>query len=164
MATVSGITPCLWFDTEAEPAARFYVSVFRNGRIGEISHFGKEGFEIHRRPEGLVMTVEFEIAGQRFTALNGGPEFTFNQAISFQVPCATQGEIDHYWHALGEGGAPGQCGWLKDRFGVSWQVFPAALPAMMRDPDRRKADRVMRALLGMAKIDLARLQAAYEGE
>jgi predicted 3-demethylubiquinone-9 3-methyltransferase (glyoxalase superfamily) len=157
------ITPCLWFDSEAEDAARFYVSVFENARIGRISRYGVEGFEIHGRPEGSVMTVEFEIAGQAFTALNGGPHFKFNEAISFQLPCETQEEIDHYWERLSAGGDIQQCGWLKDRFGVSWQIFPAALPEMLRDSDKAKAARAMCAMLGMKKLDMAELRAAYEG-
>jgi predicted 3-demethylubiquinone-9 3-methyltransferase (glyoxalase superfamily) len=163
MTTTPTITPCLWFDGEAEAAARFYVAVF-GGRVGRISRHGKEGFEIHRRPEGSVLMVEFEIAGRRFTALNGGPQFKFSEAVSFQVPCATQAEIDRYWDALSAGGAAGQCGWLKDRFGLSWQVFPAALPEMLSDPDPAKAARTMRALLGMSKLDIARLSAAWRGD
>ena len=157
------ITPCLWFDGEAEEAARFYVSVFRNGRIGRISRYGKEGFEVHGRPEGSVMVVEFEIEGQTFTALNGGPQFKFSEAISFQVPCETQAEIDHYWDKLSAGGEVQQCGWLKDKFGLCWQIFPASLPKMISDPDTAKSGRAMRAMLGMKKLDLAELQAAYEG-
>ena len=163
MATAPTITPCLWFDHDAEEAARFYVSVFRDGRITAISRYGKEGQEVHGRPEGSVLTVAFELAGRSFTALNGGPLFKFNEAISFQVPCETQADIDYYWAALSEGGVPDRCGWLKDRYGVSWQVYPAALPAMMSDPDRVKADRTMRAMLGMTKFDVAALRAAYEG-
>jgi predicted 3-demethylubiquinone-9 3-methyltransferase (glyoxalase superfamily) len=158
------ITPCLWFDSEAEDAARFYISVFEDARIGTISRYGEEGFEIHGRPEGSVMTVEFELAGQAFTALNGGSHFKFNEAISFQLPCETQKEIDHYWERLSAGGEVQQCGWLKDRFGVSWQIFPAALPEMLRDSDKAKAARAMRAMLGMKKLDIAELQAAYEGK
>jgi len=163
MAVHQRITPCLWFDNEAEEAARFYVSVFRNARIGRISRYGKEGFEVHGRPEGSVMVVEFEIEGQSFTALNGGPQFKFNEAISFQVPCETQKEIDHYWDKLSAGGEIRQCGWLKDKFGVAWQIFPAALPDMMSDPDTAKAGRAMNAMLGMKKLDLATLRAAYDG-
>ena len=158
------ISPCLWFDREAEEAARFYVSIFRNGRIGRISHFGKEGFEVHGRPEGLVMAVEFEIEGQSFTALNGGPNFKFTEAISFQIPCDTQEEIDYYADRLSAGGEIGPCGWLKDKYGLSWQVFPAELLEMLRDPDKEKAGRAMRAMLKMKKLDLARLRAAYLGQ
>ena len=164
MTLAQKITPCLWFDSEAEEAARFYVSVFRNGRIGKISRYGKEGFEVHRRPEGSVMTVEFELEGERFTALNGGPHFRFSEAISFQVPCETQDEIDYYWQRLSAEGQVQQCGWLKDKFGLSWQIFPAVLPEMLSDPDRIKAARAMRAMLGMTKFDIAALLAAYEGK
>ena len=164
MTLARKITPCLWFDSEAEEAARFYVSVFRNGRIGKISRYGKEGFEVHRRPEGSVMTVEFELEGERFTALNGGPHFRFSEAISFQVPCETQDEIDYYWQRLSAEGQVQQCGWLKDKFGLSWQIFPAVLPEMLSDPDRIKAARAMRAMLGMTKFDIVALRAAYEGK
>ena len=163
MALLRKLSPCLWFDREAEEAARYYISIFRNGRIGRISHFGKEGFEIHGRPEGLVMAVEFEIEGQGFTALNGGPNFKFTEAVSFQVPCKNQEEIDYYCDRLSAGGEVGHCGWLKDKYGLSWQVFPAELSEMMGDPDKEKAGRAMRALLTMMKIDLARLRAAYLG-
>jgi predicted 3-demethylubiquinone-9 3-methyltransferase (glyoxalase superfamily) len=151
------ITPCLWFDTEGEEAAAFYTSVFPNSRIVEVSHYGEAG----PRPAGMVMTVEFELDGQPFTALNGGPEFTFDEAVSFQVSCHGQDEVDHYWKRLAEGGEESVCGWLKDKFGVSWQVFPAVLPQMLMDPDKEKAQRVMNAMLGMKKIDVAALQQAY---
>src|SRR5512144_45536 len=164
MMALRKITPCLWFDGKAEEAARFYVSVFKNARMGKISHYGGEGFEIHGRPEGSVMTVEFEIEGQNFTALNGGSHFKFNEAISFQIPCETQEEIDYYWEKLSAGGEIGQCGWLKDKFGVSWQIFPTALPDMMRDSDKAKAARAMRAMLGMKKFDIAELRTAHEGK
>jgi predicted 3-demethylubiquinone-9 3-methyltransferase (glyoxalase superfamily) len=163
MVALQKITPCLWFDSEAEEAARFYISVFRNARIGKISRYGKEGFEAHGRPEGSVMTIEFEIEGRKFTALNGRPHFKFNEAISFQVPCDTQEEIDHYWERLSAGGEIQQCGWLKDKFGVSWQIFPATLPDMLSDADQAKAARAMRAMLGMKKFDIAKLRAAHEG-
>ncbi len=163
MVTTQKIAPCLWFDTQAEDAARYYVSVFKNSRIVKVSHYGKEGFEIHHRPAGSVMVVEFEIEGQRFVALNGGPQFKFSEAVSFQIPCETQKEIDYYVDRLSEGGEIGPCGWLKDKFGLSWQIFPTSLPAMMSDPDTAKSSRAMRAMLGMKKIDLAQLQAAYEG-
>jgi predicted 3-demethylubiquinone-9 3-methyltransferase (glyoxalase superfamily) len=146
------ITPCLWFDGQAEEAARFYVSVFRNSEISNISRFGKEGFEHHGQKEGTVMTVSFEINGQPFTALNGGPIFKFNESISFQVFCDTQEEIDHYWDKLTEGGEEVMCGWLKDKFGVSWQIVPSALAELMSDPAR--ADRVTKAFMKMKKLDI----------
>jgi predicted 3-demethylubiquinone-9 3-methyltransferase (glyoxalase superfamily) len=158
--TATKITPCLWFDTQAEEAATFYASVFENAKIGKISRYGKEGFEIHGRPAGTVMTVEFEIAGQKFVALNGGPHFKFNEAVSFQVHCETQQEIDHFWSELGKDGQEGPCGWLKDKFGLSWQVIPKALPQMLMDENSEKAQRVMRSMLQMRKIDLAALQRA----
>ena len=160
---LSKITPCLWFDSEAEEAARFYVAIFENARIGRISRYGEEDFEFHGRPEGSVMTVEFEIAGQAFTALNGGPHFKFNEAISFQIPCETQEEIDHYWERLSAGGEIQQCGWLKDKFGVSWESL-AALPEMLRNSDKAKAVPAALAMLGMKKFDIAELRAAYEGK
>lgn len=157
------ISPCLWFDTRAEEAANFYVDVF-NGRLGRIARYGKEGFEIHGRPEGMVMTVEFELAGVPFVALNGGPQFTFSEAVSFQVHCDTQAEIDHFWARLTEGGEEVQCGWLKDRFGLSWQVVPSVLPRMLLDGDAAAAQRVTRAFLQMRKFDIAALQRAYDGD
>ena len=150
------ITPCLWFDTEGEDAARFYTSVFPNSRIVEISRYGSAG----PRDEGTVMTVEFELDGQRFTALNGGPEFTFSEAISFQVSCETQDEVDAYWSTLSKGGEEGPCGWLKDRFGVSWQIVPKVLPELLADPDRERAQRVMAAMLKMRKIEIGELERA----
>ena len=150
------ITPCLWFDTEGEDAARFYTSVFPNSRIVEISRYGSAG----PRDEGTVMTVEFELDGQRFTALNGGPEFTFSEAISFQVSCETQDEVDSYWSTLSKGGEEGPCGWLKDRFGVSWQIVPKVLPELLADPDRERAQRVMAAMLKMRKIEIGELERA----
>jgi predicted 3-demethylubiquinone-9 3-methyltransferase (glyoxalase superfamily) len=159
------ITPCLWFDTQAEEAAQFYCSIFRNSRILRISRYGEAGHEIHGKPAGSVLTVAFELDGQTFTALNGGPVFKFNEAISFQVSCETQPELDHYWDSLCAGGneQAQQCGWLKDRFGLSWQIVPAVLPDMMSDADPRKTDRVMAALLKMKKLDIAALKRAYEG-
>jgi predicted 3-demethylubiquinone-9 3-methyltransferase (glyoxalase superfamily) len=156
----------LWFDNQAEDAAKLYTSVFKNSRIINVARYGKEGFEIHGRPEGSVMTVEFELNGQVFTALNGGPVFKFNEAVSFEISCASQEEVDHYWNRLSEGGDPEaqQCGWLKDKFGASWQVVPTALGELMGDPDRVKAGRVMNAMLQMKKIDIAGLQRAYEGK
>ncbi len=165
MATIPTITPCLWFDDQAEEAARFYVAIFDDSRLLEVSRYGEAGQEVHGQLAGRVMTVAFELAGQRFTALNGGPAFRFNEAISLQVHCATQEEVDHSWTRLGEGGDPEaqRCGWLKDRYGLSWQVIPLALIEMLSAPDREKAGRVMQAMLGMRKIDIAALRRAYEG-
>jgi predicted 3-demethylubiquinone-9 3-methyltransferase (glyoxalase superfamily) len=161
---MSKITPCLWFDDNAEEAARFYVSVFKRSRLGTITRYGDAGAEISGRPKGSVMTATFEIDGQEFVALNGGPTFTFNEAVSFQVHCHTQEEVDHYWNALSASGdaQAQQCGWLKDRYGVSWQVVPTVLIEMLKDGDPRKANRVMQAVLQMKKIDIATLQKAYE--
>ena len=150
------ITPFLWFDTESEEAARFYASVFPNSRIVEITRYGPAG----PRPEGMVMTVSFELDGQKFVALNGGPEFTFNEAISFEVSCKTQEEVDRYWTTLSEGGEEGPCGWLKDKFGVPWQVVPAVLPELLGDPDQEKSQRVMQAMMGMKKIEIDALERA----
>lgn len=150
------ITPCLWFDTEGEEAAGFYTSVFPNSRIVDVARYGPAG----PRPEGTVMTVSFELDGQRFVALNGGPEFAFTEAISFQVDCETQDEVDAFWSTLSEGGEEGPCGWLKDRFGVSWQIVPSALPRLLADPDPEKAQRVMEAMLAMKKIEIPVLERA----
>ncbi len=163
MATMGKIAPCLWFDGQAEEAAKFYVSIFANSGIDEISRYGKEGYEIHGRPAGSVLTVGFRLEGQRFTALNGGPQFKFSEAISLQVFCDTQEEVDRFWSKLTDGGEEGPCGWLKDRFGLSWQIVPSMIPEMMSDRDTRKTDRVMREVLGMKKPDIAALQRAYEG-
>ena len=152
------ITPCLWFDTEGEEAAQFYTSLFPNSRITHVARYGSAG----PRPEGTVMTVEFELDGQQFVALNGGPDFTFNEAISFQVSCEGQDEVDRYWTALSEGGAEGPCGWLKDKFGVSWQIVPTALPRLLSDPDREKSQRVMEAMLKMGKIEIDALEEAAQ--
>jgi predicted 3-demethylubiquinone-9 3-methyltransferase (glyoxalase superfamily) len=162
--SVNKITPCLWFDTEAEEAANFYVSIFKNSKIKSISRYGKEGFEIHKKPAGTAMTVEFEINGQPFLALNGGPHFKFNEAISFQVHCKTQEEIDYFWSKLTEGGQESRCGWLKDKFGLSWQVVPAALREMLAGPDAEKSQRVTKAFLQMKKLEIAALRRAYEGQ
>jgi predicted 3-demethylubiquinone-9 3-methyltransferase (glyoxalase superfamily) len=162
--TSQRITPCLWFDSQAEDAAKLYVAIFPNSRMGKISRYGKEGLEIHGRPAGSVMTVEFELNGQPFTGLNGGPIFKFTEAVSFQIHCETQEEIDRYWNKLSEGGEEGPCGWLKDRFGLSWQVVPAILPQMMTSGNAAAADRVMKAFLQMKKFDIAALKRAYEGE
>jgi predicted 3-demethylubiquinone-9 3-methyltransferase (glyoxalase superfamily) len=150
------ITPCLWFDSEGEDAARFYTSVFPNSKLGEITRYGSTG----PQPEGAVMTVSFELDGREFVALNGGPQYTFSEAISFQVFCETQQEVDAYWRTLSEGGEEGPCGWLKDRFGLSWQIIPTALPRLLGDPDAEKAQRVMQAMLGMKKIEIAELERA----
>jgi predicted 3-demethylubiquinone-9 3-methyltransferase (glyoxalase superfamily) len=157
------ITPCLWFDSNAEEAVRFYASIFKKSKIGKIARYGKEGYEIHGKPAGSVMTIEFELDGQTFTALNGGPVFKFNEAISFQVHCKTQEELDQYWDKLSKGGEKDaqQCGWLKDKYGVSWQIVPTVLGKMMQDKDPKKTERVMGALLRMKKLDIARLKQAY---
>jgi predicted 3-demethylubiquinone-9 3-methyltransferase (glyoxalase superfamily) len=158
------ITPCLWFDSNAEEAVNFYISIFKNSKIGKISRYGKEGYEIHGKPEGTVLTVEFELNGQTFTALNGGPAFKFNEAISFQVHCESQNEVDHYWEKLSQGGdeKAQQCGWLKDKYSVSWQIVPTVLGEMLQDKDPKKSGRVMNALLQMKKIDIRTLEKAYE--
>jgi predicted 3-demethylubiquinone-9 3-methyltransferase (glyoxalase superfamily) len=158
--TAKKITPCLWFDTQAEEAAKFYASVFKNSNIGKISRYGKEGFEVHGKKAGTVMTVEFELEGQKFLALNGGPHFKFNEAVSFQVHCETQQEIDHFWSELAKEGEEGTCGWLKDKFGLSWQIIPKALPEMLMDGNSETAQRVMRSMLQMRKIDIAALRRA----
>jgi predicted 3-demethylubiquinone-9 3-methyltransferase (glyoxalase superfamily) len=150
------ISPCLWFDTDGEQAARFYTSVFPNSKIVDIAHYGSAG----PRPEGTVMLVTFELDGRRFLALNGGPEFTFSEAVSFEVDCEGQDEVDHYWNTLTEGGEEGPCGWLKDRYGVSWQIVPRRLTELLADPDTEKAQRVMKAMLEMKKIDVAGLERA----
>jgi predicted 3-demethylubiquinone-9 3-methyltransferase (glyoxalase superfamily) len=160
------ITPCLWFDNCAEEAARFYTSIFDDSRIGRIARYGHEGYEIHGQTAGTVLTVEFEIAGQPFTALNGGPLFQFNEAVSFQVSCRTQAEIDYYWERLSEGGddKAQQCGWLKDRYGLSWQVVPAVLAELLHGGDGAQSERVMKALLAMKKLDIEALErASHEG-
>jgi predicted 3-demethylubiquinone-9 3-methyltransferase (glyoxalase superfamily) len=153
---MSKLTPCLWFDTQGEEAAKFYTSVFPNSRIVDVARYGEAG----PRPEGTVMTVTFELDGERFLALNGGPQYTFSEAISFQVDCADQAEVDAYWSALSDGGEEGPCGWLKDRYGLSWQVVPARLSELLSDPDREKSQRVMRAMLNMRKIEIEVLEEA----
>jgi predicted 3-demethylubiquinone-9 3-methyltransferase (glyoxalase superfamily) len=153
------VIPNLWFDTEAEEAARFYVTVFDDARIVTITRYTEAG----PGPAGTVMTVEWELAGQRFVGINGGPHFTFDEAISFQISCQTQEELDHYWERLSEGGEEGQCGWLKDRFGLSWQVVPAGMEAVLADPDPERSERAMRAMLGMRKLDIAALRRAADG-
>jgi predicted 3-demethylubiquinone-9 3-methyltransferase (glyoxalase superfamily) len=166
MTAVKPITPCLWFDNQAEEAARYYTSIFKNSKIGAISRYGEAGKEVHGQKPGTVMTVQFELNGQPFTALNGGPVFKFNEAVSFQIMCQTQEEVDHYWDKLSEGGDKNaqQCGWLKDRYGLSWQVVPTVLAEMMSDPNKEKAGRAMEALLQMKKLDIAELKRAFEGK
>lgn len=166
MSSIRRLTPCLWFDSEAEDAANHYVEIFPNSRIGRISRYGKVGFEIHGKPEGSVLTVDFELDGHSFTALNGGPIFQFNEAISFQINCETQDEVDYYWEKLTAGGDPNaqQCGWLKDRFGVSWQVVPTIATELLSDPDSEASQRATAAMLQMKKLDIAALQRAYAGE
>ena len=150
------ITPCLWFDTEGEEAATFYTSVFPNSKVVDVARYGSAG----PRPEGTVMVVSFELDGQKFVALNGGPDFTFNEAISFQVSCESQAEVDAFWSKLSDGGEEGPCGWLKDKFGVSWQIVPTVLPELLADPDREKSQRVMQAMLQMKKIEIDALERA----
>lgn len=150
------ITPCLWFDNQGEDAAKFYTSVFPNSRITEVTHYGEAG----PGPAGSVMTVSFVLDGQEFLALNGGPHFTFSEAISFQIDCQSQEEVDHYWSRLTEGGHEDQCGWLKDKFGLSWQVVPVVLPQLLGQSDPEKAQRVLKVMFGMKKLDIAALEAA----
>jgi predicted 3-demethylubiquinone-9 3-methyltransferase (glyoxalase superfamily) len=154
---MSHITPFLWFDTQAEEAATFYVSIFKNSRIVGVARYGEAG----PGPPGSVMTVQFELDGQPFIALNGGPHFKFNEAISFSVACKTQDEVDEFWNKLSEGGEEGPCGWLKDKYGLSWQINPTALGEMLKDPDPEKSKRVMAAMLKMKKIDIAALRKAH---
>lgn len=155
------ITPFLWFDDKAEEAAKLYVSVFGNSRIVNVARYGEAGAEAAGRRRGTVMTVEFELDGQKFVALNGGPQFTLSPAISFVVNCETQAEVDWFWEKLSEGGQEVQCGWLTDKYGVSWQIVPVVAVEMLNDPDPAKSERVMRALLQMKKLDIARLEKAY---
>ena len=156
------IMPCLWFDNQAEEAVNFYTSLFKNTKIVNVARYDEAGAKASGRPKGSVMTVTFQLNGQEFIALNGGPVFKFTEAISFFVNCETQEEVDELWNKLTEGGEEGQCGWLKDRFGLSWQIVPAALGAMLGDKDPAKAQRVMQAMLQMKKIDIAKLRQAYE--
>lgn len=153
------IIPNLWFDTQAEEAAGFYTSVFKNSRIVGVTHYTEAG----PRPAGMVMTVEFELDGQRFVGINGGPEFTFDEAVSLAIGCETQDEVDYFWERLAEGGQEGPCGWLKDRYGLSWQVVPAGLEDVLNDPDPERARRAMQAMLGMGKLDIAALREAADG-
>jgi predicted 3-demethylubiquinone-9 3-methyltransferase (glyoxalase superfamily) len=153
------IAPNLWFDTEAEEAANFYLSVFENSRIVSVTRYPQDA----PREAGMVMTVEFELDGQRFVAINGGPQFTFDEAISFQINCTDQDEVDHYWERLSEGGEEGPCGWLKDRYGLSWQVVPAGMEELFTDPDPQRSQRAMQAMLKMSKLDIAALREAAAG-
>jgi len=157
--TGKGFTICLWFDTEGEAAAHYYASIFKDSRIGRIARYTEAG----PGPAGAVLTVEFELNGQKFLALNGGPQFTFNEAISITIPCADQDEVDYYWDRLSEGGQEVACGWLKDKYGLFWQVVPTVLPNMITDPDPEKARRATEAMLTMTKLDIATLQKAYAG-
>ncbi len=165
MPKLQRITPCLWFDDQAEEAAGFYTAIFKNSRIVHIARYGEAGREVHGKAPGTVMVVAFELDGHAFTALNGGPVFKFNEAISLQVSCETQDEVDYYWHRLSAGGDEHaqQCGWLKDKYGVSWQVVPTALIDMLNDPDYDKSQRVMTAMLQMKKLDIEKLRRAYAG-
>jgi len=153
------LTPNLWFDEQALEAADFYVSVFDNSRIVQVTRYTEAG----PRPEGTVMTVEFELAGNRFVALNGGPEFSFDEAVSFQIDCADQDEVDYFWQRLSEGGQQGPCGWLRDRFGLAWQIVPVEMEEIIADPDRQRAARAMRAMFDMTKLDMAKLRDAAAG-
>jgi predicted 3-demethylubiquinone-9 3-methyltransferase (glyoxalase superfamily) len=157
------ITPNLWFDRQAEEAAHLYVSLFPNSRIVDVAHYGESGAEVSGQPQGSVMTVTFELEGQRFIALNGGPQFKFTEAVSFMVNCETQAELDRLWNKLSEGGEEGPCGWLKDKFGLSWQIVPTALEKMLQAKDGAKSERAMQAMLKMKKLDIAALQRAFEG-
>jgi predicted 3-demethylubiquinone-9 3-methyltransferase (glyoxalase superfamily) len=158
MTTTQKMSICLWFDDQAEDAAEFYASIFKNSAIGKTSYYGKEGFDIHGKPAGSVLTVQFKLGDMEFLALNGGPIFKFNESVSIVVTCDTQEEIDHYWNKLTKGGQESQCGWLKDKYGLSWQIVPSILPKLMSDPGR--ADRVMKAFMAMKKFDIEKLQQA----
>jgi len=159
------ITPCLWFDDQAEEAATFYTSIFKNSKLGKISRYGEAGKEIHRKKPGTALTVVFELDGQQYTALNGGPQFKFTEAISFQIDCQTQEEVDYFWDKLSAGGDPKsqQCGWLKDKFGVSWQVVPSIVSEMISHPDAAKSQRAFGAMMQMKKLDIAALKRAFDG-
>jgi len=156
------ITPFLWFDDNAEEAVKFYVSIFKNSKIGRMTRYGEEGAKVSGRPKGTVMTIAFQLEGQAFAALNGGPHFKFTEAISLVVNCKTQKEVDELWEKLSEGGEEGQCGWLKDKYGLSWQIVPTVLSKMLQDKDPKKSERVMQALIQMRKFDIKRLKQAYE--
>jgi len=166
MATMQKITSNLWFNGQAEEAVNYYTSIFNGSKIGRKSYYGKAGFEYHQKPEGTVMTIEFEIEGQKFLALNAGSEFKFNEAVSFIVNCDTQEEVDYYWDKLSVDGDPnGQmCGWLKDKYGLSWQIVPAIIGDFAADPDPEKSDRVMNAVFTMKKLDINTLEQAYKGQ
>jgi predicted 3-demethylubiquinone-9 3-methyltransferase (glyoxalase superfamily) len=165
MHVTQRIAPCLWFDHQAEEAAQFYVSIFKNSKVVTVTRYSKAGREIHGRLPGSVMVVEFELDGQPFTALNGGPAFTFNEAVSLQVYCDTQEEVDYYWEKLSKGGNPKaqQCGWLKDKYGLSWQVAPTVMTEMLKDHESPKTERAMEAMLRMKKIDIGELERAFAG-
>jgi predicted 3-demethylubiquinone-9 3-methyltransferase (glyoxalase superfamily) len=165
MASAPTITPCLWFDDNAEEAVTFYTRIFKDSKIGRVSRYGEAGRAVHGKPPGTVMTIAFELNGQPFTALNGGPVFKFNEAISFQIACRDQKEVDYYWEKLSEGGDPKaqQCGWLKDKYGVSWQIVPTAVMDILGGPASQKSQRAMTAMLQMKKIDIAQLERAYAG-
>jgi len=163
MQIKSKIVPCLWFDNQAQEAAKFYTSIFKGSKITKTNHYTEAGREVHGQKPGSVMTVAFELAGQAFTALNGGSQFKFNEAISFQVNCETQDEIDHFWSKLSDGGEKGPCGWLKDQFGVSWQIIPSMMADLFADADPKKSGRVMQAMLKMKKLNIAELKRAQAG-
>ncbi|HWM28251.1 MAG TPA: VOC family protein, partial [Woeseiaceae bacterium] len=165
MRNAPRIAPCLWFDDEAEEAAKFYTGIFKSSKIVKITRYGEAGYEFHKRPAGSVMTVAFELNGQPFTALNGGPVFRFNEAVSLEISCDTQDEVDYYWAKLSQGGddKAQQCGWLKDKFGLSWQVVPVVLTEMVGDPNDEKSQRAMEAMLHMKKLNIAELKQAYSG-
>ena len=161
---MQNITPCLWFDDQAEKAVKFYASIFKNSKIKSITRYSEDAAKVSGRPKGSVLTVAFQLAGQEFLALNGGPIFKFTEAVSFIVNCQTQAEVDRLWEKLSEGGEKGQCGWLKDKYGLSWQIVPTILSKMLQDKDARKSKRVMSALLQMKKLDIKRLQQAFRKE
>ncbi|HSV57702.1 MAG TPA: VOC family protein [Variovorax sp.] len=166
MAKVHDIVPCLWFEDQAEEAARYYTGIFKSGKVNKVTRYSEVGHEIHGRPSGSVLTVEFEINGKAFTALNGGPQFKFNEAISLQVICEDQEEVDFYWEKLGAGGDPSAqvCGWLKDKYGLSWQVFPEEMLRLLEDQTKESGKRAMAAMMKMKKLDLAAVKAAYDGK
>lgn len=166
MPSMKSLANCLWFDNQAEEAARFYVSIFPNAKLGLITHYGEEGREIHQRPAGSVLTVAFTLDGHEFTALNGGPHFKFNEAVSFEIRCESQQDIDYFWEKLSAGGDPAaqQCGWLKDRFGVSWQVVPEEMDRMLVNSPNPASERVMKAMFPMKKLDIAALEKAFAGK